>query len=103
MSEAFHFQFSSRDVLAISWASDRPDYVAGDCYVVAVGTTYRQLERHRFCLTAMTIDRIRAYVAERPQALGSQIHDCLGIILIDDNYRVVPFPEPVQVRNHEAP
>lgn len=100
--EKFAFRFFSDarpSLLSIMWAMDRADYTQGDCYVV-VRPTETVTRDVAGGATAMTVEQIRAYVAAKPGLLGELIHDCLGIIVVDDKQRVELFAEPIRVRNH---
>lgn len=95
-TERFRLKLFSPLHLAITWASERPDYVAGDCYAVAFTA---DAEAETPTLAPMTLDEIRVYIAGRTDMLGSQIHDCVGISIQDQDGRAVAFPSPLPVRN----
>jgi len=93
--------------LAINWASaygaDR--YATGDCVVRAIRSTTDvaahnrtrgQLQRYT---DPMTISDVRRFIDEHRMMLGSQVHDCVGIVLEDSEDRIVPFDQPITVRS----
>jgi len=95
-TERFRLKLFSPMHLSIVWDSKRHGYVPGDCQVVAFSAG---AEAETPTLAPMTIDEIRAYVADRTDMLGTLIHDCTGISVQDQDGRGVDFPSPIQVRN----
>ncbi|MFA4960316.1 MAG: hypothetical protein WC548_01505 [Candidatus Pacearchaeota archaeon] len=107
MVEKYKLQYwdNKNTVLSISWASDREDYVTGDCRVRAIRESTDVYEHNRGhsqvqnYTEPMTLDESRTYIAKNSKMLGSQIHDCVGLTL-EDVCENVEFGEPIQVRNY---
>ncbi len=95
-TERFRLKFFSPLHFAIRWASERPGYVAGDCYVVVFTA---DADAGTPTMAPMAPEEIRAYLAERVDMLGGQIHDCVGLSVEDADGRAVDFVEPIRVRN----
>lgn len=102
-TERFRLKFfvSDGSFVQINWARGR-DRVSGDCYVSTIKESSDPKVVHPHAphdqrySPPMTLDEIRAYVAARPEMLGSQIHDCIGVELMEDELPHV-FAEPIRV------
>jgi len=113
--------YYKEDCLAIQWAHGNENYVAGDCYVRALqeGTDeYKYLKEtlqptYIKYTKLLTLEEIREFVAENKSFLGTQIHDCVGILIEDDpvdgphehdfqkyGSKKIDFAIPIEVRNH---
>lgn len=91
------FTPGSPEYFAISWASDRKDYVSGDCRVRAYDDD-GQAGNDR--TESMTLDEARAHIAANQQKLGLQIHFCVGLMLYGEKgefLRHVDFAVPISV------
>ena len=107
MSKKYRLQYwdSQNSVLSISWAWDRENYIAGDCRVRAIKES-TDIEKHNKInhqtqnyTKSMTLNESRAHIVKNSKILGSQIHDCIGLIL-EDVCEKVEFDETIQIRNH---
>ena len=105
MHEPIRLKYFSAGTLNIRWASDRKDYVQGDCYVLAVRASV-PVAAHGGPGVAwsepMPLADARAFIAAHPQMLGSQIHDCVGVALEDGDRATIAFATPIRVRDRAS-
>ena len=105
MAKQYKLQYwdHRNEALSINWASDREDYVAGDCRVRAImGSTdvdehnKQHFQRQNYS-PPMSLEEARQYIAQNQDMLG-KVHDCVGLTL-EDVCGVVEFSEPIRIRN----
>lgn len=93
----FNFSFG---VLSICWTGGK-----GDCFVRAVNSTTDEVahnlehgQDHHY-MQAMTLSDARSFVAEHKDGLGPRVRDCVGITLVDENWKEILFDRPIEVRS----
>ncbi|OGH70367.1 MAG: hypothetical protein A2754_03150 [Candidatus Magasanikbacteria bacterium RIFCSPHIGHO2_01_FULL_47_8] len=105
MSERFRLEWHSPGVLAIGWARGT-SRVRGDCLVNAIQEKTdpkafiekQKRPDHTKFTNLMTFAEARQFIAQNPRMLGSQIHDCLGLKLMDAR-QILLFSIPLQIQN----